>query len=239
MKNIWADINAQFLSIDNHFLKTFVHLFTQPETVINGFIEGTRKKYINVIQYFAISLTLVGIQVFLMNTFFQEDLDSASEIFTKLQKSQNSENNPFNDFNFYDYNNYQSVIYILSIPISTIATWLAYFILGSRRFNFTEHLVLNVYYYAQVIFITAVLSILFLCFGLNYLVISGFVSVLIYVYLFYVLHRVFHTSFWDTALHFILTMAILVVIFIGLMLLSIIIGVLYAMYHHEAFNITI
>ena len=43
LKNIFEDINDQFISIDNIFLKTFIHLFTKPELVINGFIGGTRK----------------------------------------------------------------------------------------------------------------------------------------------------------------------------------------------------
>ena len=65
MRSIAADINEQFLNIDNKFLKTFFHLFTKPDVVIGGFINGTRKKYINVIQYLAISLTLLGVQLFI------------------------------------------------------------------------------------------------------------------------------------------------------------------------------
>jgi hypothetical protein len=69
-KVIAAQINEQFLSIDNKLLKTFIDLFKRPEVVINGYINGTRKRYIDVLQYFAVSLTLAGIQVFLMTTFF-------------------------------------------------------------------------------------------------------------------------------------------------------------------------
>lgn len=222
MKNIWHDINLQFLNIDNKFFKTFTHLFTQPETVINGFIEGTRKKYINVIQYFAISLTLVGIQIFLMNTFFSDDLESAMD-FIKGFEGDTTSNEKTNSLNFNplgtleEINNFQSIIYICSVPLYTLATWLAFKILKPlRRYNFTEHLVLNLYYNAQVIIITAVLSILFLCFGFNYLIIAGSVSLLVYIYLFYVLKRVFNSSFWEAVAHFLLVMIMFVAIFFAI-----------------------
>lgn len=227
LKNIWSDINVQFLNIDNKIFKTFIHLFTKPEVVINGFIEGTRKKYINVIQYFAISLTLVGIQVYLMNTFFSEDLENTFDFLKGLENSSAGKDNPLstNPFgSFEEVNNYQSLMYSFTVPLYTLATWLTYMVIKpARRYNFTEHLVLNLYYNAQVIIITAILSILFLCFGFNYLVISGFVSILIFAYLFYILKRVFETSFWDTALHFLIVMIFFGIIIIILGILVVII----------------
>jgi len=44
-KIIAQQINEQFISIDNKFLLTFIDLFKIPETVIVGYIDGTRKKY--------------------------------------------------------------------------------------------------------------------------------------------------------------------------------------------------
>ncbi|MEM5566732.1 DUF3667 domain-containing protein [Psychroserpens sp. AS72] len=215
MKNLWQDISLQFINIDNKFLKTFTHLFTQPENVISGFIDGTRKKYINVIQYFAISLTLVGIQVFLMNTFFSDDLAHAMDFMKPFEKATGGKNNPFNSSlgNLEEINNYQSIIYICTVPLYTLATWLSYKIIKPvKRYNFTEHLVLNLYYNAQVIIITAVLSILFLCFGFNYLLISGVVSFLVFIYLFYVLKRVFNVSFLEAFAHFLLVMSMFIAI---------------------------
>ena len=213
LSNLWKDISLQFFNFDNKILQTFIHLFTKPELVINGFIEGTRKKYINVIQYFAISLTLVGIQVFLMNTFFSDDMDSAMDFMKSLEESAGGKDNPLssNPFgNLEEINNYQNIIYIFSVPLNTLATWIAYKIIKPlKNYNFTEHLVINLYYNAQVIIITAVLIILFLCFGFNYILISGFVGLLVYVYMFYILKRIFNTSFWETFAHFLLVMLML------------------------------
>ena len=233
-KSLFRQLNAEFLSVDNKIFKTFIHLFTKPEVVINGFIDGTRKKYSNVIQYFALALTLAGIQVFLMEFFFKEELDSTFELLQSLDsntlpKKESSKPNPF-DFgfeSFNDINKYQSIIYIITIPIYAVATWLINFIVKPHRhFNFTEHLVLNIYYYAQVIIITSLLSILFLCFGLNYLLISGLVSVLTFIFLFYTLKRVFRLDIWNAIAYFMLVMIAFVMLSLALGVLIAIIGVI-------------
>jgi len=244
LKNIWADINAQFISIDNKLFKTFIHLFTKPELVINGFIDGTRKKYIGVIQYFAISLTLVGIQVFLMNTFFSDDLEGTFDFLKSLENTNKTENNPFTGpspfESFNDINRYQSLIYTLMVPMYTLGTWLAYMIVKTKkRYNFTEHLVLNLYYNAQIIIITAFLSILFLCFGFDYLLISGFVTLVLFLYFFYLLKRVFNTSFWETVAHFMLIMVIFMVVYLIIGIIAIIGGIVYAILTNQPLTTTV
>lgn len=201
-------INDQFLSIDNRFLITFLDLFKKPEKVINGYINGLRRKYIDVLQYFAIALTLAGIQVFLMEYFFSSELESSFEILKKIDSS-TQENNPFkfDVKSFQEINRYQSVIYIVTIPFYAVASWLTNFLIKPHySYNFTEHLVLNIYYYTQIIIITAVLSILFLCFGLDYLLISGLVSILTFIYHYYTLKRVFKLDFWESIAYFMLVM---------------------------------
>ncbi len=219
-------INEQFISIDNKFLQTFLNLFKKPEDVINGYIAGTRRKYIDVLQYIAIALTLVGIQVFLMNTFFKEELESSFKLLESLdgnlQTAENAKNNPFKFEveSFQQVNQYQSVIYIITIPFYALASWVANFIIRPKwAFNFTEHLVVNIYYYGQVIIITALLSILFLCFGLNYLLISGLVSLLVFAYHFYTLKRVFALDIWNAIAFYMLIM-------VGFFMLGIVISIL-------------
>lgn len=222
-------VNEQFLSIDNKFLKTFLDLFRKPERVINDYIAGTRKKYIDVLQYFAIALTLVGIQVFLLNSFFKSELESTFDLLKSMDSSA-SEDNPFKmDFESFDQiNKYQSITYILTIPLYAVASWLTNFIIKPKfSYNFTEHLVLNIYYYAQVIIITALLSIIFLCFGLNYLIISGVVSALTFIYLLYTLKRVFELDFWNAVAYFMLVMVAFGIIGLVLGIIILVFGFLY------------
>lgn len=205
---IAAQVNEQFLSIDNKFLKTFIDLFKKPEDVITGYINGTRKRYIDVLQYFAVSLTLAGIQVFLMTTFFKDAFEFSSEVSGNAQNIANQESNPFGGVVYDMLTKYQGLVYILTVPLSAVGSWLAYFINGERKYNYTEHLILNLYYSAQIIIITAVFSILFLLFGLNYLIVSTILTLPIFIYLFYVLKRVFKENFLNTLAKFILTMFI-------------------------------
>lgn len=229
-KNIWSEINLYFFNLDNKLLKTLVYLFIKPEEVIVSYIEGTRKKYVDVIQYFAISLTLVGIQVFLMNTFFKEAMDLNNLYGDSFKELANQKDNPFAPGNM-DYsamNNYQSVIYVLSVPISAFSTWIAYYLVGDRRYNFTEHTVINLYYSAQIIIISAVLSILFLVCGGDYLTISLFVSILTFIYLFYVLHKVFKTPLIESIARFLLIGFVYGVIFIIISIIVYVLGYLLA-----------
>lgn len=224
-KALVHQVNEQFISIDNKFIRTFIDLFKTPETVIDGYIHGTRKKYIDVLQYFAISLTLAGIQVFLMTTFFKDALNVDMGFMEGFNASVPKTDNPFKDFNFDSTNNYQGLVYILTVPFSALGTWLAYYILGERTYNFTEHLVLNLYYYAQVIIITAVFSILFLLFGLDYLIVYTIITIPTFAYFFYVLKRVFKNSFWESFVRFLFAM---VVSFFLMLVVIVIIAVIVA-----------
>jgi hypothetical protein len=212
-KILATQVNEQFISIDNKFLRTFIDLFKKPEAVIDGYIHGTRKKYIDVLQYFAISLTIAGFQVFLMLTFFKDGLDFNSEFLDKIAQSPGNENNPFLNTSFEDSSKYQGLIYIFTLPFSAFSTWFAYYIVGDKRYNFTEHFVLNIYYSAQTIIVISFISIIFLIFGVNYLVASFILTLPMFIYLAIVLHRVFKDRFWESFAKFILTMTIYIITF--------------------------
>lgn len=216
-KAIFQQVNEQFISIDNKFFRTFIDLFRQPETVIIGYIDGTRKKYIDVLQYFAISLTLAGIQVFLITTFFKEALKFSPEF---MQNMPEQDMNTMAGFNPDIFTKYQGLIYILGVPISALATWLVYYIFGNRRFNFTEHLVLNLYYSAQIIIITAIFSILFLVLGFNYIIVSSLVGLPTFIYLAYVLKKIFNEDFWNTFAKFLIVMFFYVIIYFIIILIT-------------------
>ncbi|WP_157362931.1 DUF3667 domain-containing protein [Winogradskyella endarachnes] len=204
-KVLVAQVNEQFICLDNKFLKTFIHLFTQPETVIIGYINGTRKRYIDVLQYFAIALTLAGIQLFIMSTFFKETLYFQNGFADGFNATTNSkENNPFKDLNPDSFNKYQSLIYIATVPFYAFGTWITYYLLRERQFNFTEHIVINLYYYAQVIILTAVTAIISSIFGVDYMLVSSLLILPTIIYLFYILKRIFKDNFWATLLRFII-----------------------------------
>ncbi|ARV09099.1 hypothetical protein BTO05_05410 [Winogradskyella sp. PC-19] len=192
-KILTQQINEEFISIDNKFLRTFIGLFKRPENVINGYIYGTRKKYINVLQYFAIGLTLAGIQFYIMKTFFIEQLENPFQFTGELKESNESTQKTIERF-IGDGGNFQSLTYILSVPFSAVGTWLTYKFTGFKKFNFTEHVVINLYYSAQVIITSSILYIIASAVGINFLVSSILISLIIFFYQAYVFKRVTNHS---------------------------------------------
>lgn len=224
-KIIAQQINDQFISIDNKLLQTFICLFTKPEDVIDGYINGRRKKYIEVLQYFAISLSLAGLQVFLMLTFFKESLDVS--FVPDIGDPSFQDKNPLKDFTFENFMNYQGLIYILSVPVYAFATWFVYYILKDRRYNFTEHVVLNLYYSAQIIIITAICSILFLILGIDYVIASMLLLLPSFAYLYYILKRLFKDEFWETVAKFSLVTTVYFTLYFLFSVMLIILGFLF------------
>ncbi|WP_262732539.1 DUF3667 domain-containing protein [Gaetbulibacter sp. NE] len=200
LSNIFSEVKEHLFQYDNKLFQTFILLFKKPEAVINSYIDGTRKKYINVIQYFAISLTLIGIQVFLLNTFFEDVLFKDISFLNKFDNGVTNSSDFLKDQATIQQkvSNYQNIIYIITVPISAFATWAAHYLTNYRQFNFTEHIVINLYYSSQAIIVTALLNIIFLCVGANYYVISSLISFLTIVYYIYIFKRVIGAGFWQT-----------------------------------------
>ncbi|WP_353780215.1 DUF3667 domain-containing protein [Winogradskyella sp. 3972H.M.0a.05] len=202
LKHLSKSLSEEFLSYDNRFLKTFRDLFTKPETVINEYIDGTRKKHVGVVQYFAISLTLAGIQLFLTNMLLDNAIEADMSFMDDFLKNTNDPKSKaiiqsyMDSMNFIK--NYQNLIYIFSVPVGAISTWLAYHITSNKRYNFTEHIVINMYYSAQLLISMFIIILLSSIFKLNFMVFYGFIMVISMVYYFYIFKRVFASSFWMT-----------------------------------------
>lgn len=226
-KSICNEINNHFFNLDNKILKTFIELFVKPRGVIVDYINGTRKKHVNVIQYFGISLTLVGIQVFLMNTIFKDALHESMNFMDSLNNMPNSDKNPFANFNMEHYNNYQSVIYVFSVPISAFSSWAACYIIGERKYNFTEHIVINLYYSSQIIILSSFLFIIFLFLSIDYLAISTIVTILTFAYFYFILHKVFKTKTIESVARFLLIMVVYAILFALVFVLFVIFGIVY------------
>lgn len=229
IRNLFADINEQFLNIDNKFLKTFIHLFTKPDVVIDGFINGTRKKYINVIQYLAISLTLLGVQLFILNKFYP---DFFQAVFTDTQNylaMYPEETRPKIEEFMSDYytfiNEYQSLIYVLGIPFTAFVTRLAF--LKEKLYNFTEHIVVNTYITAQYVIFSFFTYLVFAIFNLN---IEVLVTISIVLYMFYygfVFYKTHNLSIVTIILRFLLSIAIISTLFFLIFIVGVIVGIVY------------
>lgn len=218
-KVLIKQLNEQFLSIDNKFLKTFISLFTKPDKVIDGFINGQRKTHLNVVTYYAISLTVLGFQMFILKNFFPEFIESQSSAFDESFKiAGNGNKNLFE--NFPDvFNNYQGVFFSLFMPFIAIGTWLIY--LNKPKYNYTEHLVINLYLTAQTIYISFFVYILMALFGIkDYLFISIIITLPLIVYGSYVFKKLYSTKFIDAFIRYFIAYILYMIVF-GIILFAI------------------
>lgn len=180
-KNLWEEFTEKFLNLDNTFLKTFLHLFTQPETVIVGFINGVRRKYMNPVNYIAIALTLTGILIFFMKKTFPEGIDF-NQFGTQVYKAEVSKK--LTDFIFAFY----SLISLLFIPVFAVSAYLSF---NNKKFVFTEHIISFIYIQAQYsLFTFPVTLLIFFLAPERYMQLSLFFILVMLWYALYVMKRV-------------------------------------------------
>ena len=204
IKALFAHFSEQFLNYDNKFLKTFRQLTTKPETVTDCYIHGTRKRYVNVISYFAIALTLSGFQMFIVNKFFPE-LVNVDFLSQNGMEDRNQQNMNFGQ-------EYQSIIYMLIVPVYALMSKIVFF--NHKQYNFTEHLVINMYLAAHVSIITSVLVLITSFLGINF-GLMGLLSLPLQIIFFaYCYKRIFKLSFKSLILKTLLFLVILLIIIV-------------------------
>jgi len=219
-------VNEEFISIDNKFIQTLISLFSKPEAVIDGYINGLRKKYINVITYYAIALTVLGFQMFLLKQFFPEFLESQNNAFAESFKTGSNEaENPFADFPDL-MNNYQGVLFSIFMPFIAIGTWIIY--LDKKKHNYTEHLVINLYITAQSIFFTFIIYMALALFNVkDYFLASIIATPPMIIYGAYVFKRLFKSTFFNALLRYLVAYIIYMIAFSIILVLIIIVLVVY------------
>lgn len=197
-----------FWSIDsNKPLLTFLDLFRRPVYVIDGYINGLRKKYINPYGYFTIALTLTGIHTFINLNYFPEYLGSGAfqanvdeqnisrEVTTKILEHMN-------------------LLFFLFVPMITLFSRLIF--LKNKKYNLAEHLIIHLYAYAHIHIITTIL-IMFSFFSETSFRLINFVSIPIYViYYSYVFKGLYDLSWWKTFLKTLLFLLIFGIFFLGI-----------------------
>lgn len=181
-KLLFEEIKEKVFNLDtNKPLKTFLDLFIQPESVINGFINGVRKKYINPFGYFTIAVTLTSIFYFVAIKFFPENLESGFQAFQAQNAQETEITKKIQEATF----EYQSFIFFLFIPFFAMVSWVIFW--NKKKYNYIEHLILNLYGYSQASIVAILLYFLTIGFEtvFKYILIGAMVfQVLYYAYMF-------------------------------------------------------
>ncbi|MEN8800289.1 MAG: DUF3667 domain-containing protein, partial [Flavobacteriaceae bacterium] len=179
LKNLSVDIAERVFDIDNTFARTFLQLFSRPDQVIDNYIRGIRKRYMNPIGYFGIAITLSGILLLLMRRFFRDRID-----FDVFGQGANPEvmNKVMNIM--FDMN---TLIFIIYVPIFAISGWLTF---NRKSYNLTEYSVFYMYILAQwsIILFPISLATLFI-FPENYLVLGIPLLIALVIYSIYAMQR--------------------------------------------------
>ncbi|AXT56349.1 DUF3667 domain-containing protein [Aquimarina sp. AD1] len=204
-KNLTQEFSDRFLNLDNSFIRTFIHLFTQPNTVIDGFIHGLRKRYVNVFSYFAISLTISSLYSFILGKY--KDV-IFSNVFTDANQIKASK--VASDFSF----EYQSVISFLTIPILALISRLVF--INYKKYNLTEHFVIYLYAYSHITMVISFITLPLLLTVKNIYLILWVQFPVSIIYIAYVLKSLYEINLKKIlikTLFFIIIMSVLFVIF--------------------------
>jgi len=186
--NLFEDFADRFLNIENHFFRTFIALFKCPEDVIDGYVNGTRKKYISAFGYFTIAVTIAGIYAFILQQWFLEDLIAAQTSLTPQQEMEQWQidlNTKIFEYTF----KYTSLVYFLSIPAMAVMSRTVFW--NYKKYNFVEHNVIYLYGYSQVAMVSSVVQLIFI--KVHFVVVAiGILSIFWNIgYFVYVLKRIF------------------------------------------------
>lgn len=223
LKSIIALFFSDLLSYDNKFLKTFKALTIKPEHVIDGYVQGFRKKYVNVISYLGLAITLIGLQFFVLRRFFPEllvaDSFASSEAFKGSSK--------FMDINLFleSFYQYQGIITVIFIPIYALASALLF--LDKRKYNLAEHFVINLYTNAHFFIFWFVFTMILLPLKINYNLFSQFALIPMLIYMTYTFKRLFKISITNSIIRVI---AYYIMVFIVMMVFILIVAIGYGIY---------
>ena len=196
-----AEFMQSFWSIDsNKPLLTFLDLFRKPAKVIDGFIQGLRKKYISPYGYFTIALTLTGFYTFINLNYFPEYLESrginanieetdiSKEVTTRILEHIN-------------------LITFLFIPLITLLSRFVF--LRIKKYNLAEHFVIHLYAYSHVHIITSLIILISFVDERAYKL-SNFISIPIYIIYYTALFKsLYNLKLWKVILKTIIFVALM------------------------------
>ncbi len=211
-KNLFEHLSETFFNYDNKLLRTFVQLFKNPDDVINGYISGVRKKYINPISFFGLALTISGLSIFIIKKFYIQHLDF-SNLFEGVKASQDIFNSTSG--NILEYN---SLFYSFLVPLLAFISWVTFL---DKKYNFTEHIIIYLYSMSLLtIFSVIVGQIILLIAPSGYLLYSMSFWLIMLLYHSYALKRIFKLSFGSLILKTIIAIVLFFVAYIMISILA-------------------
>lgn len=210
MGHLATEMKEGFFSIDSSKpIRTYLHMFTKPEEVIGGYINGVRKKYINAFSYLTIALTFSSFFFFIFLKWFPDALNFGSNIDTaNLQNKQaNDLKVKWNSILF----EYSSILVFATIPLLAIICRITF--LKNKLYNYAEHLIITLYTYSHSSISAITLYLLMVWNDTIFFVVATISLPLQTIYYAYVLKKLYRLSVSQIILKTLLFMLIFAVFF--------------------------
>jgi hypothetical protein len=196
-----------------------VALVRRPENVIDGFIKGRRKRYVNPINFYLISLTLIGLQFFLIRH-FNPDLLGYNEMADQESSAE------FLNY-MYDYFGLWTTVLM---PAYVITGYLVF--IDLRKYNFSEQVIFYVYAFGFTNIFTALLTPLMLWLDITYMSIAIPLTLISLVQISWYYKRIFQLSLGKIVLKALIAIPVYLIINIIYIILLIVIIVLILMFFY-------
>jgi hypothetical protein len=201
--SLLEEMFSTLFSWDNKFFKTFTHMLTQPETIILGYINGVRKKYVKPIAYLIAILTIYGIYMYLIKDSYNDYFETLQNRTTQGRNAEILEKQKsYNEFLKNAVLKHSNVLSSLMIPIMALITSIVF---RKRSFNYIEHNLMFIYITAQTTIIGTIIGLFGFLFSVNILTMSFIVSLLMFVFQGYVITRVFQLNWKQVISKFLLS----------------------------------
>lgn len=216
-----SEAKENMFSIDaNKPLLTFIDLFKRPEEVVGGYLNGVRKKYINPFGYFTLAVTFSGLFYFIVFKFFPE-------IFDNFFSSYNQNEAQLEFFHTIQRRivEYQSLFFFAAVPLFAVMSWIVFF--NKHKYNYAEHLILNLYCYSQTSIVSVLLYFLTMWNATVFSVVMFGILPLQIIYYSYALKRLYKLTFIQLIIKIIYFVALLIPLYLAV--LSIFVIFLYNM----------
>jgi len=136
-KNLTYDISERYFNLDNTFIRTVVQLCIRPEEVIDAYVQGVRRRFLNPISHIGIALTLSGLLMFIMQKVLTSDMFNTYG----GQLSEEASNKLFDTI--FDYT---SLLFVLYIPVFAIAGYITF---NRKEYLLSEYIIAYIYIMAQ------------------------------------------------------------------------------------------
>ncbi|MDX8338491.1 DUF3667 domain-containing protein [Draconibacterium sp. IB214405] len=142
------------LNMERGFIYTLVWLFRNPGKVIDDYLQGKTKPYINPLNYI---LVICGVYAFLMLSLniYDTGVETTSHFIGTDQHTSSPEVMEYQEKFMQIIKSYMNLLPILMLPFaSLISKWC----FRRKRLYYGEHLILNAYIFAQNILISVILA---------------------------------------------------------------------------------